>query len=243
MKSICFFISYTKDNHSEDMPMIKDLIQIFDKLIIVTNKKITIQGAVVMVMPNLGYDFGFLYRAINQYDISSYNKMAFINNSNILVKGRSLINFFKWGQTNNSNFYGITDSHEAPRGIKSNSYHIQSHLLVFEGHAKQLLFDFFKQIKFERFFAVKDENKLRQAIINECEIGLTQFMIKRGENPRAMYTARTITPKYRQRININTHVHLWEQLIMEGYPLIKKKIVTGEWSPILSNINNKHKYI
>ena len=69
MKSICFFISYTKDNHSEDMPMIKDLIQIFDKLIIVTNKKITIQGAVVMVMPNLGYDFGFLYRAINQYDI------------------------------------------------------------------------------------------------------------------------------------------------------------------------------
>jgi hypothetical protein len=51
-----------------------------------------------------------------------------------------------------------------------------------------------------------------------------------------------MTGKYRRQININTHVHLWEELIIEGYPLMKKKIVNGEWKPLLKNINNKHKY-
>lgn len=243
MKSICFFISYTKDGHRQDMPMIQDLIGQFDELVIVTNEKTSIAGAEVLVMSNLGYDFGFLYRAIAQKDLSGYDTLVFINNSNVLVKGRSLSGFFEWGRLNGSNFYGITDSYEAPPGIeRSKSYHIQSHLLVFKSHAIGLLKKFFSEIRFDRFFSIKDQVKLRQSIINDCEVGLTQYMMRNGERPIAMYPAKTMTGKYRRQININTHVHLWEELITEGYPLMKKKIVNGEWKPLLKNINNKHKY-
>ena len=244
MKSICFFISYTETDHGQDMPMIRDLASLFTRLVVVSNRKVEEAGIETLVMPNLGYDFGFLYRALQAIDTSSFEELAFINNSNVLIKSRSLREFMAWGRSSGSNFFGITDSHEAPAGIdRTKSYHIQSHLLVFRGPAIKKLSQFWTEIKFERFFSIGDQAKLRQAIINECEIGLTQFMIRNGERPKAKFSADVVTAKYGRPKGINMHVHLWEELISEGYPLMKKKIVSGEWRPLLKNIENKHKYL
>jgi lipopolysaccharide biosynthesis protein len=244
MKSICFFISYTESDHRQDMPMIGDLHGLFTRLVVVSNKKVKEPGVETLVMPNLGYDFGFLYRALQAIDISGYEELAFINNSNVLVKSKSLHEFMTWGRSSRSNFFGITDSHEAPAGVdRTKSYHIQSHLLVFRGSAIKWLSQFWAEVRFDRFFLIKDQGRLRQTIINECEIGLTQFMLKRGEKPMARFNANVISVKYGKPRNINMHVHLWEELIGEGYPLIKKKIVSGEWRALLKNIENRHKYL
>jgi len=244
MKSVCFFISYVEGDHRQDMSMIHDLIKCHTKVIVVTNKTLSIEGAQVLIMPNLGYDFGFFYRALGQTDLSGYDSLSFVNNSNILVKGRSLSAFFAWAGQQNANLCGITDSCEAPRGIgPARSYHIQSHLLVFKGAAINKLLNFFKKIDFERFFSLTNQSALRQSIINECEIGLTQYMIGEGESAVSQYGARQYAAKYNRPINTNMHVHLWEELIQCGYPLMKKKILTGEWAPLLKNINNKGKYL
>jgi lipopolysaccharide biosynthesis protein len=226
------------------MPMIRDLHELFTRLVVVSNKKVEEPGIETLVMPNLGYDFGFLYRALQAIDTAGYEEIAFVNNSNVLVKSRSLYDLMTWGRSTGSNFFGITDSHEAPPGIDpAKSYHIQSHLLVFRGTAIKWLSQFWTEIRFDRFFSIKDQDKLRRAIISECEVGLTQFMLKRGEKPIARFNADVISVKYGKHRNINMHVHLWEELIGEGYPLIKKKIVSGEWRPLLKNIENRHKYL
>jgi hypothetical protein len=244
MKSVCFFVCYVEGDHKQDMSMIHDLLKCHNKVIVVTNKPLSVEGVQVLVMPNLGYDFGFFYRALGQVDISGYDMLSFVNNSNVLVKGRSLSSFFTWVIQQKSNLCGITDSFEAPKGVNpTRSYHIQSHLLVFKGAAVGKLLNFFKKIDFERFFSLSNQTVLRQSIINECEIGLTQYMLSEGESAVSQYGVKQHAAKYNHPINTNMHVHLWEELIQCGYPLMKKKILTGEWAPLLRNINNKNRYL
>lgn len=244
MKSICFFISYTNSDHKQDLPMINDIVNHFDKVVVISNKTFSFTGVDTLIMKNLGYDFGFFYRGLQEINLSEYSEITFINNSNVLLKNRSLGKFFEWVRATDSNFLGITDSHEAPRGIdKNKSYHIQSHLLVFKKSAIQKLNKFFKDINFESFFTVTNKSELRKRIINQCEIGLTQFMINANEKPTSWFKSKEFNPKYKRPINSNMHVYLWEELIKNGYPLMKKKIITGEWAPLLPNIKNKHKYL
>jgi lipopolysaccharide biosynthesis protein len=224
--------------------MIRDLHGLFTRLVVVSNKKVEEPGIETIVMPNLGYDFGFLYRAMQSIDTAGYEEIAFVNNSNVLVKSRSLCDLMSWGRAIGSNFFGITDSHEAPPGINpATSYHIQSHILVFRGTAIKWLSQFWTEVRFDKFFSIKDYDEMRLSIINECEIGLTQFMLKRGEKPMARFNVDVISVKYGKSRNINMHVYLWEELIREGYPLMKKRIVSGEWRPLLKNIENRHKYL
>jgi hypothetical protein len=109
MKSVCFFISYVEGDHKQDMSMIHDLLKCHTKTIVVTNKPLSVEGVQVLVIPNLGYDFGFFYRALGQVDLSGYDMLSFVNNSNVLVKGRSLSSFFTWASRQRSNLCGITD--------------------------------------------------------------------------------------------------------------------------------------
>jgi lipopolysaccharide biosynthesis protein len=224
--------------------MIRDLHGLFTRLVVVSNKNVEEPGIESLVMPNLGHDFGFLYRAMQSIDTTGYEEIAFVNNSNVLVKSRSLRDLMSWGRSTGSNFFGITDSREAPPGIDpAASYHIQSHLLVFRGTAIKWLSQFWTEVRFDKFFSIKDYDEMRLSIINECEIGLTQFMLKRGEKPMARFNVDVISVKYGKSRNINMHVYLWEELIREGYPLMKKRIVSGEWRPLLKNIENRHKYL
>lgn len=240
---LCLFISYNKNENdfNHDYRYINSLKKYFDKVVLVTNKKPKNYEGECLIFKNEGYDFGFFYKAINSLNLNLYNRIAFINNSNIVVKNRNLDNIFSW--KNNFDFWGITDSIEAPNGVNpKNSYHIQSHFLVFEKNAILFLKEFFKEINFERFFNIHNTDLLRQSIINKCEIGISQFMIKKGLKIGSYFSYSTIMNKYKKPNNTNMHVWLWEELIREGYPLIKKKIVNGEWN-FLPNLKNKNNYI
>lgn len=249
MKSLCLFVSYVGNgNHKKDYPMIVDLEKIFDSVIVLTDKKMSEDLHVKftnIVYKNEGYDFGFWYKALNELDLGQYSQIALINNSNALLPGKSLRPIFKWAQDKSFDYWGVTDSHEAPRGVDPNkSHHIQSHFLVFEKAAIPYIMPFFKSVNFERFFKITNQPKLRQSIINECEIGMSQYMINKGLSIGSRFTVKKFVAKVSNRNwkNTNMHVWLWEELIIKGYPLIKKKILRGEWG-FLPNKNNYKSYI
>lgn len=242
--TLCFFVSYNKDgNFQNDINYFNLLKRYFNKVVLVTNMLPKNFNDEHLIFNNEGYDFGFFYKAINSINTSEYTTIAFINNSNVLAKNRNFDKIFKWAKERQLDFWGLTDSIEAPPGIKlGSSYHIQSHFLVFEKNAIPHILKFFKEINFERFFTIKNESNLRQSIINECEIGITQYLKRNGLKIESYFKYNVLFDKYRKNKNLNMHVWLWEELILEGYPLIKKKILNNEWR-FLKNINNHKKYI
>lgn len=244
LKSLCLFIGYTETDHRADMGLIRELERHFDSVIVLTNVA-AVEGTFnYMLLPNKGYDFGFVYQALKEIDLSDIGFLGVINNSQILLNGMTLDAFFQWCWGSSATCCGLTDSYEAPKGIaKSRSYHVQSSFLVFKGEAVQLLGRFFEELDFERFFLMKDPKKLRQAIIKECEIGLSQFMIAKGQTVAAWFSAEMFNPLHGRPIATNMHVMLWEELLLSGYPMMKKKIVNGTWDRLIPNPSHRFVYL
>lgn len=244
MKSLCLFVSYTESDHQEDMPLIMALQRHFDKVIVLTNVAPAESVFQYIVLSNQGYDFGFIYRALQLVDVSDVDILGIVNNSQILLEGMDLDGFFNWFFDSSATFCGLTDSFEAPKGIeKSKSYHIQSSFIVLKGTAIPVLHRFFGEVGFERFFEMKDPKKLRQAIIRDVEIGLSQYMIKENQTLEAWFSATRFNPLHGRPVDSNMHVFLWEELIKAGYPLMKKKIVNGSWDRLVPNPTHRYNYL
>lgn len=243
MKTLILFVAY-HENEFIDYNYIQELKLISNNIKILSNKHISnLDTDSIIIYNNEGYDFGFWYKALNEYDINLYDRIILVNNSNLLIKGgklKTLIN--NYNKNLKYDYWGLTDSYEAPEGINSlHAYHIQSHFLVLEKSVIPYILEFFKDINFEKYFNIQTD--LRQKIINNCEIGLTQYFINKGFSVGSVYSIKDLCIKYKMNYTkINPHVMLWEQLIYENYPLIKKKIVNGEWK-FLKNYNNYKKYV
>ena len=204
-KSLCIFINFNrKDIISNYVKVyVKELLNYFDELIIVTNtlhakpedysnsNKIDIRN-----FKNEGYDFGLFFKTLNSIDKKEYYRIAFINDSNILFK--KLDKVFNWKNNNDADLWGITDSREGVPGYKmTNTYHIQSHFLIFEKKAINLLDNFFKSINFHKVFSVKNlkERDLRLKIVSECEMGITSYMMRNGIKVKSIFHCDTFIPK------------------------------------------------
>lgn len=232
--SLCYFVCYTeKEIEETDLRYINELKYHFDEVVVLTNYQFPIENldCECILLDNKGYDFGFLYQAINGKDLSKYHLMAFVNNSNILLENRTLNDFFKWLDLQDPKFCGITDS------FQTGTYHLQSHFLIFKEEVIVLLQKFFLAINFERFFTIKNKKILREIIIAECEVGLSQYMIRNKIIPASWFKATDFSESYKIPIKeINLHTMFWKELIEEGYPLIKKKIVCREFGDSLDTL-------
>lgn len=236
MKSeLCIFINYTTGPfYSYVRYFLAELCRHFDEVILVTNFPSLHDDAImynsrvtVLCMKNEGYDFGMFYKVLDKIDIRKYSRIALINDSNILFK--KLDDVFAWEKSSDADLWGLTDSFQGLPGTEvGKSYHIQSHFLVFESNAIPFLPVFFNEIHFSEIL-MSDMNitDLRWKIIAECEIGITQFMLSKGLGVDAFFkSADFVRIHYKgQEPTINMHITLWKQLIQNGYPLIKKKIV------------------
>lgn len=248
-ESICFFIGYTERDELDhsDIEYINELKRYFHRVIVLTNQKPTTvtPNYEYILLEDRGYDFGFLYQAINRMNLLYYKMVGFINNSNRLIKHGSLDKFFTWCRSISSLFCGLTDCHQIPWGINpAHSYHLQSHFLIFKGIAIKYLQDFFYDIRFDRFLTITDKEILRKIIIRNCEIGLTQYMIQHRVKPKSMFSSKELCLKLGIPLrSTNIHTDLWEILIGQGYPLIKKKITSGALNDIIPNAENVSKYI
>ena len=231
-KSLCVFMHYS--THSQ-VPRyvsiyIRELSKFFDQVILVSNQKSinsdllsANQNISTMFVENEGYDFGMFYKAFQVINKCEYHQIACINDSNILFD--SLSEIFRWGLSQPADFWGLIDSNEAPWfSSHLNNYHIQSHFLVFNKNAISWLTAYFETIDTKAIFNEKDPKKLRRLVIDQWEIGLSQFLLNKGLKSTSFFSTETLLSKYKSNGKNITH-SLHNELINEGYPLLKKKIV------------------
>ena len=247
--SICFFVGYSDSGVTapEDMEYIRELQKYFCRVIVLTNYQPSdeVPGYEYMLLENKGYDFGFFYQAVRRMNLAYYHTVGFVNNSNRLVRGASLHDFFSWCRLQRSSFCGITDSYQALGDVDPRyAYHLQSHLLVFKGRAIEYLLDFFDEIDFRRFFSIENKTTLRRFIIKECEIGLTRYMIRRKVKPVSWMKSEALCSEMCRSVeSVNPHIDFWEEMIQRGYPLMKKKLISGKWDNLIRNADNISKYL
>jgi len=231
-KSLCVFIHYGEHSYLPNYVRIyiNELLNYFDQTILVTNKRalkteslFPSQNGSVLFVENEGYDFGMFFKAIQSIDISEYHQIACINDSNIIFA--ELDPIFNWGLNQQADFWGLIDSHEAPWfSSHPNNYHIQSHFLVFNEKAIKCLPLFFANIDVKSIFNEKDKKQLRKLIIDQWEIGLSQFLLKKGLQSASFFNSLAFSAKYNRK-GKNITKSFYKELIMEGYPLFKKNFV------------------
>jgi hypothetical protein len=250
MKSICFFLHYSPTGN---VPLyviqyLQELIKFFDEVWLVSHQNsLKLPESLNMVklfqVENEGYDFGKFYKCIQTINLRDYYKIACINDSNVLVT--DLAPVFSWAEKQEAGFWGLIDSNEKPWfSSHPNNHHIQSHFVVFNEPAIALLPVVFKSIDVDQIMKEKDPKKLRRMVINEWEIGLSQFMIKNGIRGETFIHSSILQEKYDRKVK-NVTFDLYGELIAEGYPLLKKKVILKEtsWKRFFTGRRRLHEII
>lgn len=212
MRSICFFSSYF------NQPVIpyyikfylENLLPYFSDIVFITNEKLLDDTSLtflkekniqLMYVANEGYDFGMWYKAFNQIDIKSFDRIGLINDSCVLFT--KPIAFFEWLNKTDIDCGGMVDSNAI-------SYHLQSFFLVINKKAITSVTDY--------FYLNGIINDLKQ-VIKTYEIGLSQYLINKGFKVDAFYSTKEYTGEF------SPMFYMPVQLINNGLPLIKKKII------------------
>lgn len=248
-KNLCIFI------HFSNAPIIpynvelyvNELSNFFDELILIGNKRLInlnssrIKSSVTtLFVENEGYDFGMFYKALKTINTDDYNQIACVNDSNILFN--TLETIFSWGNNASVDFWGLIDSHQKPKiSIHQKNYHIQSHFMVFNKKAIEQLDAYFKSVDVEAIIGEKELKKCRNLVINHWEIGLTQFMIQKGLTCKSYIDSMAYSQKYLGGKNTNISIKLHLEMIKDGYPLMKKKVITRSILPYSFGFKNHWK--
>jgi glycosyltransferase involved in cell wall biosynthesis len=218
MNSICLFCSYF---NSPDIPnyvqyYIKELTRHFTKIIFVTNEKSLSDTSTSFLktnriepffVTNEGYDFGMWYKAMIKYDVEQYDRLGLVNDSCILFK--PLDDYFNWLNKQFIDYAGINDSQEI-------IYHIQSFFLTINKNAITPTLNYFKN---------EGLQVGRQEVIKIYELGLCKHLQELGLKTQAWFPYK----KFIQREE-NPTLYAVHQMIKEGYPLIKRKIIFNSFS-------------
>lgn len=176
---------------------------------------------------NQGYDFGRIYQHLNQLNLDKYSQIACVNDSNVLIGKLNPV--MNWGNSSDVDFWGLLDSYEKPWFSEhENNHHIQSHFIVFNRKALKKLPEFFDSLDLKTIFEEEDVVKLRRKVINDWEIGLTQFFSRQGLNCKSYFDSRKYYPTRGKRKHINVAHKKYDALIKDGYPLIKRKVILKE---------------
>jgi lipopolysaccharide biosynthesis protein len=233
LKSICFFSSYF--NH-EIVPYyiryyLLELTKHFTEVVLLTNKKNLIDSFLqqnniwVRQYTNEGMDFGMWYRAFNEFDLSTYDRVGLINDSCILFK--SLKPVFEKANSSSADTFGFVLSGKF-------SSHLQSYFILLNKRAI---------LPAKEFFLSKGIIEGYMKIIFQYEIGLSKYLLEKGLRFDAFYN-------YSHNTLQNPSYILSKELIEKGSPLIKKKLINRNftWGDYLSWMRNDidinhHQYI
>lgn len=156
------------------------------------------------IYKNEGYDFGMWYKAFKEYDLSIYDRVGLVNDSCILFNNLNF--FFNWIDKQNIDYGGITDCNL----IK---YHIQSYFIIINKKAIQLVAEYFSKNGIVK--NVKD-------VIMVYEINLCDYLREKGMQLGAYYRIKEGSMANPSWIGV-------KELIKQGLPLIKKKIIVREY--------------
>ena len=211
-KSICFFSSffvggkipyYVEYYITQCRPHFDEFIYLYNEQSLDTSSSEFLAQKNIQAFPvkNEGYDFGMWYKAFQTIDPSAYHMVSLINDSCILF--RPIDDVFTTIKNSSSHYIGM---------LRSDRYapHIQSFFVIIKKEAVPLAFEYFLQKGI-----VTDYRQ----VIQTYEIGLSQYMIQRGLKIEGLYN------KGFENFDKNPSFARVKELIEEGMPMIKKKIV------------------
>ncbi len=215
MKSICFFSSYFSGNQIPYYVKyyLEELAIHFTEVVLLTNKKdladseydfLSKKNIQVRLYDNEGMDFGMWYKALSEFDKIGYERIGLINDSCVLFK--SLNPFFDWANSSSLDYMGMIETGKI-------SLHIQSYFLVINKRAIPFVRDYFK---------VNGIKNTYKGIILNYEIGLSEHILKNGLNLGGYFN-------YSKRKDVNPSFILADELIKNGSPIIKKKIISHKY--------------
>jgi lipopolysaccharide biosynthesis protein len=208
---------------------VNELSSYFDDVIIYSNKrelkhhpKFAKENISIKFEENEGYDFGMFYKAFQDVDLSNTSQIACVNDSNLLTT--KLRQVFDWANNSDLDFWGLVDSYEKPWFSKhKNNYHLQSHFIVFNRNAIEILSEYLKTLDLSSIYAIKDKKILRRTIINEWEIGLTQHFTENNLKIGSFLNNKEFTQNLGKKKLSNITHKFPLQLLENGYPCIKVK--------------------
>ncbi len=238
----CIFIHYSLQNRLPfpEIRYLQELSKCFSKITLVTNERdFKVEGlppgVEVLMVKNEGYDFGKFLKAFRKIDSESLDRLVLVNDSNVLLG--DLKDFMKKGEALKAEFWGAIDSHEKPWfSTHLDNFHLQSHFLVWEKNALPLLRSYLDEVKVQEVFVGDDLKQVRRKVIDVWEIGLSQFFLRSGRVPRAVFATEGLARRWGKKKKANLTIKAPGKLLKLGYPFLKKKAVLRKsfWKRLLA---------
>ena len=212
---VCIFSSYYKINKVPNYVIfwLEKLKPYFDKIILVTNSRpinnyalMSKLGVDVIEVKNEGYDFGMWYKVMNDMDMSDIGELCLVNDSTVLFKNiDKMMGDIRHKQ---ADVVGVTDSNQY-------GYHLQSYFLYFKNSEVV-----------SAMWGLFNENKILHGdinfVINNYEIKLSNILLEKGFKLDSIYS-------YKKYNSENISVLNVKELIADGVPMIKKKILLHQY--------------
>lgn len=212
MKSICFFSSYF---NQDTVPYyiryyIEELRNYFSEFVFVTNEKalsdkdlsyLNSHNIDLLLVANEGFDFGMWYKAMKKYDITTYDRVGFVNDSAVLFK--PLTETFRWIDASGLDYAGLVSSRRI-------TFHVQSYFIIINKNAIKPVYD---------YFMANGIIEEYQKVIQIYEVGLSDYLRKLNLKVGAQYYSKRNIEQH------NPSFLIIDELIKEGLPVIKKKII------------------
>ena len=154
---------------------------------------------------NDGFDFGQWQKVLVNINLNEYDQLCLVNDSCVLFA--PLDKMINWFENSKFDFGGLSES-------VFNKKHLQSYFLVFNKSTFKDLVYFFE--------SRKASNNIYQ-VINDFEIGLSQYLISKNYSCGAFLSndgyAGEFAPYYQC---VKSHIN-------QGSPMIKKKVIFSSY--------------
>ena len=209
---LCLFSSYSEASYIAGY--VKKYIELlkphFDLVTFITNERDFVCDSLgfdndsnikILKVQNEGHDFGMYLKALKEIDQAGISELCLVNDSCIPLRGFDPV--FEWFRSSDLEYAGLTDCYQT-------SYYIQSYFLMIKGNALKPTFDYFKEHGIQNRFS---------DVVRVYERGLTSHLQKRGCKTGTYFDSKNYNGEYIELDNA-------EELIEDGFPLIKKKLIT-----------------
>ena len=230
----CVFIHYSQDPELSpvDFHYVNELAGLFPRVILATNEREfhpqnLPRHVEIRQYKNEGYDFGMFCKVVRELDLQDLDRLILANDSNILIG--DLEELIRLGSRLNVDIWGALDSYERPWfSTHAGDFHLQSHFLVWEKTGLSCLQTFLEEYSFDSINRESDLAKIRRQIINDWEIGFSQYALGKGLQLQAVHAAQQVGTRSGIPVRTNFAMKYPELLLEHGYPFLKKKFISRQ---------------
>ena len=216
--SVCFFCAYFRGSVIPDYIRVylTELKRHFREVRLLTNEKqlsvdseqfLKDHNISLRLYKNEGYDFGMWSKALAEPETENFGEIALVNDSCILF--RPLDQVMNVIRAKGFDYSGLISSNQV-------SWHIQSFFVVMRNTVLQDVRAYFRQHGLKKEF---------EEVILSYEVGLCSYLLSMNFRLGTVFQLADADQSF------NPSFMYPAELIQQGYPLIKKKMINGAYRP------------